>query len=68
MDDIDAIFQRELQTFPVALRKGADAKVNPRQVQSFARAQFAAHFHDADCVRSVHAAHFELNVTVVERE
>src|SRR5205085_8308020 len=42
---VHAILQCELQTFVIALSEGANAEIEARQIQSFARAQFTTDFH-----------------------
>ena len=65
-DRVHAMLQREFQTLAIPLRERADAEIDAREVQSFARAQFATHDDHAHHFTAAHFRHLELDVAVVE--
>src|SRR5262249_38943264 len=64
---VDALFERELQTGAIMLRKGADPKINAWEIQPFARPQLAANNNGALHVVACHPFDHELHETVVEK-
>ena len=65
---VDTVFESELHAVVVVFGEGADAEVDARKVEPFARAQFTAHDDPAADITALNLLHIDLNQTVVEVE
>ncbi len=67
-DRVDSLLEGETQALAVAGGERRNAQVDAGQVQTLARAQFAARHHPAEHVLARHALNLELDQSVVEEQ
>src|SRR6266446_2464690 len=65
---IHTLLEGKFEAFAIALRERANTEINARQVQSFSRTQFAASPNFTGHLISFDFRHFELQVTIIERD